>query len=547
MASESESGELFAVFILLVFILLGGLIAYILFNTRQEQKKNFVNAEDYIRGVNESAYENNFYNFPLEEMEEQLKKEYASTCVIPPEADGTCREGTSKNQTSGCCELNDPEKMSKLEKGLKMTETIVESILIAFMFEKFVSYANRLTGFTARASYSKATKSAARVAARSTSRMAVRTALKTGAKIAAKPVAWVGGPLSFLWLAFEAWSMYLDIKDPRGYTRLYQPADLVVKIRRNITVAMEKKLNETTDEKLRMDFPQCFPLSLAYPEYDEEFQIQYFSKFLPSALQAVDDDVVLAFFTQILLNDQEADEESTEATIEAISDAMETITSTNYMERDEFIYNFYKTRVGPNLVIHSRSMSSPRRIGVTLSQSGARAFNTRKQADHVRYSDLSVDNDNENPSIPESYSPYVAVYTNKYEQLDTSLASFENYDNENPPVKEVVLPEYTTLMMPYGAIVSACIKGAIEKNGEIIRPGLYGVTYNYDRSDCNYTGEYCERFGLQYDSGKNECKMYPGQSQAELIFGTTVTRDFIRAGNYFGGFFEGLATGKGGL
>ena len=428
------------------------------------------------------------------------------------------------------------------------------------------------TGLTARAVFPKAAKSAGRVAAKSTARIAMKNALKMGAKIATKPVAWVGGPLSFMWLAFEAWSLYLDMKDPRGYTKLYQPSDVVTKMRNNIDVVMEKKMSEVTNEELRLDYPQCFPLSQAFPQHDEEFQTKYFSHFLPTALESMSEEqqeVVTNYWVTLLLGDRESTEEEDDAAAKVIEDAFEAVTSANYMERDEFIYEFYKNRVGSNLIVHSKKMSTPRRVGVTLSELGAKKYNEKKEYDHLRYSNLQDEEgciekttsgacsppacawDSEDnkcqKSVPDTYSPYVAVYTNKYRKLDTSLASFESYDKENPPMIEVTLPEYTTLYLPYGALIAACVRGVVERNGEIIPPGDYQVTYNYGRSDCNYTGSYCQRFGLDYDSNNNECKMYSGQETAEFIFGTTVTRDVIRVANDFGGFFEGLFTGKGGL
>lgn len=545
MASEDGSTYLI-VFIAIVGLFLAGLLAYMIYNTRETQA-SLISAEEYIRRANANAESNNVNGFDLETMRQYMEDAYAAACVIAPEPDGTCRVGSTKNTTTGCCELNDPEVMSKFEKGLKMTETIIQSVFIGYMIEKFVSVANRITGLTVRATYSKVATSAGRVAAKSSARITMRTALKMGAKIASKPVAWAGGPLAFMWLAFEAWSLYLDIKDPRGYTKLYQPIEVITRLRNSLDVVMQQKLSETTEDELRLDYPQCFPLSIAYPEYDEEFQIKYFSQFLPNALSAMSDEeqgMVANLFIQALTNDRESTEEEDDAAALALQTAFETYTSANYMLRDEFIYEFYKNRLGPNLITHTKSLSSPRRIAVTLSKMGADVYNRKNESDHVRYSDLTKQDEN---NVPESYSPYVAVYTNKYRELDTSLASFENYDDQNIPMIEKTLQEYTTLMLPYGALVSACIKGTVTRGEEIIRPGVYGVTYNYDTSTCNYTGSYCQRFGLDYDGNKNECVKYPGQDEAEFVFGTTVTRDTIRTANWFGGFFEGLFTGKGGL
>ena len=568
----AEKDDLLPVVLLLFLFIIAGIIIALIVKGRDKSDKKFTDPEDYIKNVNSNANANNVNNFNLDEMQQYMREAYAATCLIPPEEDGTCRAGSSKNDETGCCELNDAQGMSEFEKGLKMTETIVASIFISYMIEKFVSVANKMTGLAARRVFPKAAKSAGRVAAKSTARIAMRNALKMGAKVAAKPVAWVGGPLSFMWLAFEAWSLYLDIKDPRGYTKLYQPADIVTKMRNNIDVVMEKKMNEVEDSELRLDYPQCFPLSQAFPEYDDEFQTKYFSHFLPTALESMTQEqqgIITNYFLQLLLGDRESTEEEDNEASKVIEDVFETVTSANYMERDEFIHEFYKNRVGSGVIMHSKEMSSPRRVGVTLSQLGAEWYNSDQKYDHLRYSNLQDENNCASKStsdlcqptecawdstdnsckkyVPETYSPYVAVYTNKYRKLDTSLASFESYDEENPPMIDVNLPEYTTLYLPYGALIAACVRGVVESGDEIVSPGDYQVTFNYERADCNYTGSYCQRFGLDYDSVNNECKMYPGQEEAEFVFGTTVTRDVIRVANDVGGFFEGFFTGKGGV
>ena len=51
---------------------------------------------------------------------------------------------------------------------------------------------------------------------------------------------------------------------------------------------------------------------------------------------------------------------------------------------------------------------------------------------------------------------------------------------------------------------------------------------------CEFTREYCDRFGLTYfynaDVGTQDCKITGVQKGFETVFGTTVTRTFIRLG-----------------
>ena len=60
----------------------------------------------------------------------------------------------------------------------------------------------------------------------------------------------------------------------------------------------------------------------------------------------------------------------------------------------------------------------------------------------------------------------------------------------------------------------------------------YGVTFNQGKGLCNFTQEYCDRFGLTYffneDVGVYDCKLATSQKVFESIFGTTVTRSVKR-------------------
>ena len=61
-----------------------------------------------------------------------------------------------------------------------------------------------------------------------------------------------------------------------------------------------------------------------------------------------------------------------------------------------------------------------------------------------------------------------------------------------------------------------------------INPTDYGVTFDHDTGLCNYTADYCMRFGLQRvyneELGDHDCETFAAQEFLELIFGTTMTR-----------------------
>jgi len=65
----------------------------------------------------------------------------------------------------------------------------------------------------------------------------------------------------------------------------------------------------------------------------------------------------------------------------------------------------------------------------------------------------------------------------------------------------------------------------------------YGVTFDEKRGNCNFTREYCKRFGLTYfhngDVHGPDCKLATSQRIVESIFGTTVTRSIKRLFSWF--------------
>ena len=61
----------------------------------------------------------------------------------------------------------------------------------------------------------------------------------------------------------------------------------------------------------------------------------------------------------------------------------------------------------------------------------------------------------------------------------------------------------------------------------------HGVKYNAEKGLCNFTKEYCKRYGLDFfynaDLGVYDCELRRTQAALEFIFGTTITRSAKRA------------------
>lgn len=77
----------------------------------------------------------------------------------------------------------------------------------------------------------------------------------------------------------------------------------------------------------------------------------------------------------------------------------------------------------------------------------------------------------------------------------------------------------------------------LEQNALACENECRGCEWNADAGMCDFGENQCKKYGLKRykleNTGRHtihNCKAYPGQKLAELVFGTTVTRSFIRAG-----------------
>lgn len=135
----------------------------------------------------------------------------------------------------------------------------------------------------------------------------------------------------------------------------------------------------------------------------------------------------------------------------------------------------------------------------------------------------------EGDEIPQPV-PTFCMYTDKYWKFD------ESYDPEtqgpidegNPPMILATLPQKMSIISDGGWWAYLMCVDKIKRVGEkgkedvTIDPRDFGVSW--EGHTCKYTKAYCDRFGLDYRN--NDCDMSKGQEIAEMIFGSTVTREY---------------------
>jgi hypothetical protein len=327
----------------------------------------------------------------------------------------------------------------------------------------------------------------------------------------------------------------------------------------------------------RTDYPIVFPLALAYPEHNDDFFEAYMARFTVDAMELIPEDQLTNVIVNLLLGEGAnaiLSEEDIENAAKAFENAFQMVDAVKRVERDDFIYSFYKDKGLDEKIERVPFMSTARRYGVTLSKDGCDDYNARMEQDHIKYaamherygkdeqclkrenktectrlnededdSSVSVSDllrekckwdtnegvdgtciDQDAESYPEGgYSPLVALYTDTYRVVDP----VDPGKKSKPNVLEKKLPRKCALASPLGAVVEHCSS---------LNEHYSGVTFNYETGYCDYTSDFCKSYGMRFVD--NDCELYPGQEEAQIVFGTTVTNFAIKVGVKAGEFFS---------
>jgi hypothetical protein len=472
-------------------------------------------------------------------LKDDIVKEAKKMCLIPVGADGACPEGMQA-MSNGCCEFKDPKAQSSLDVLADMAPDLAISIIGGVLAEYVIiaganmgmyaltgantmgqTLARTGSGATARAGAqagARAGGQAARAGAQAGARAGAQAGARMGAQAGTKVASQFGTRLAFATacgpvciaatVATAVFTIALDLTDPFGYNN-FTANELIRRKRNTVDVMLEKQLVEAGQS-----YPMTFPLTVAYPKYNKELEEKLLIEFLPDALELMPKDLMIQFFTSMLKGEPSTDKKVLDAFDVAMEQAL-----ANTKKRDTLVYDFYVSKGKKSEIQRVSFMSTKTRIGVTLSKVGADKYNERMKEKHLLYSNPQRKPPNE---LPEDYTPMVAMYTDTYRVLNKGNPGSEN----NPNVTPKKLSQTITLAMPYGMLIADCEYGfRSTKHSQRLNPAVYGVRFNTERGDCDFTNDYCKRLGLDFKG--NECKLRPGQKEAELILGKTVTRTYM--------------------
>jgi len=536
---KSSAAGLLLLFGMLLLLLV---IVVLLLIYRQRQKTADARMHKRIPGVTPeqmkervriSAEETGHNPDVLEaELKKQVDEEDKKSCMVNPLRNGEC----SPNYTleNGCCypDASAPPNpnAAKVELVKNLTIAVGGGMILEAML---VAAATRAAGTGARAGAAGARAGAAGARAGAAGAKAAKTAVTSarvaaaaarGGAAAAKATATAGkaamcaagGPIGLavlvVMLIFDAISIALDLTDQGGYDSQTTNSTLN-KIKRIIDYETQKAL-----EKEGIEYPLLFPLGVAYPEdfgaAMDYANTQIIAKYMLEELLKDDAllDIVADYTDEVEAN---PDAELPEAFITFLSG----LPMRFHLERDTLLFQKLQEILGPKsyMIELYEELSTPNRIAVTLSQQGVQEWNDQSKETWFANNDLFKQPD----PPPAGEDPMAALYTDIY-------YVYESGPSDDPTMVPRTLPSKVAIAGFYGSLVSYCEKSRkIKSTSPTINPRDLGVKYQYDTGVCKLTREYCSRYGLEFKG--DDCHLRPGQAVAELIFGTVVTREFIRA------------------
>jgi hypothetical protein len=551
-----SSGSSAVLLLLLMGLMLLFLMIVVLFLVIYSRRRNSVSKKKYKRlsektltdvkqGVRSSAEAAGLDPDEAEQaFDEQLKEETAKRCMVSPLRAGQC----SPNYTleNGCCypdESTPPHPNAWMADATRDVAiaigagAILEVMLAVGLRRAGVGAGARAgaggavagakagatgakagaagaragaAGAKAAASAGKAARAAAAAvrAASAAARAAAATA-KYAAAAAAGPAGWVA---LVVMLVFDAISIALDMTDAGGYAS--ETKNSFLNQMKNIfDYEMAKAL-----EKEEIEYPLLFPLALVYPEQFEaamDFAIgQVHDQHLVDELLKDDKlvNIVADYNDELEVNpDAEPPEEFINFLIE--------LPAIFHLERDKYLFQKLQELLGTDAykIEIYETLSTRDRIAVTFSQQGVQEWNESKKDTWFANNDLFKPED----PPPAGEDPLSALYTDTYYVYDSG-------PSDNPVMVPRRLGEKTALAAVYGPLLSFCEKARkAQSTSPTINPRDLGVRFDFNTGVCNYTKEYCRRYGLEFKN--NDCHLREGQYWAELIFGQTITRGVIRA------------------
>jgi hypothetical protein len=359
-----------------------------------------------------------------------------------------------------------------------------------------------------------------------------------GAKLAGSASKMAGGPVGAVMILFDIVSITLDLLDVDGYNS-YTSQDMIEKGKR----AIDHGEYASIENEPSIDYPRLFPLYEFCPdEIGMATELMFMQMFEQYTIPNLPLDPVAGpkwdAWIAAIIEAEETGAAEPDLPSEILDFSMQTAAK-YHKERDVFIYENLRLLLEPDrfkLLELVEWASSGTRQGITLSRAGASEWNTASRDIWLAHNDFFKP-----PPLELEYiNPTAGVYTDRVyitnradpgpdDNPNTIAVPFSELRTQHPQ-GELVFPNYPAgakmvIAADYGGLVAFCTKRRqLSGISTAIDPVQLGVTFDMENGVCNFTKEYCRRYGMEYKN--NNCRTNDAQKFFELILGTTVTRAF---------------------
>ena len=521
---------LFPIFLALILIVVLFGVIYLIKRREGEIKEERKTLREKIQSIQQDVDE----VIDTETLEEEIEKvleeeeedEYNYPCLIPPYSNGTCSKGykieTGEDTGKKCCYPEDAIKPSKFQRNLKTANKIIQEILMSMIVWDVIEGLTTIPPNSAKAA--KAAKTAKALKAYRAARIVKTTKLVKVARAGSIAVrgtirgagALVKSVMMSPSIMIDIGFLVADILDTEGYAS-FIPQSKFESVKKTIDYEFWKAM-----EQADIEYPMLYPLGELYGQsYELATELGYariMEKYFESDMELEKyseykkayDDYIDAIVDSVM---NDTDEPEFPVKVEEYTAKLP---EDRHVERDELIYEEMKNLLPLVDVVSNTNLfpkiSSPKTIGITLSQEGARRLNEKNKSDWLTNDDSEK---------------MVATYTDKYNIYESGASGADS------TMTEVTLPEKTVLATGYGPLFSMCEKRRqTRKEAGPVTPTSFGSYYDFKNSKCVFTRELCDRYVLQWKPDKNDCVMREGQKAAEnIFFGPTMTRSMIALGN----------------
>ena len=319
---------------------------------------------------------------------------------------------------------------------------------------------------------------------------------------------------SGMFALIQAAGAVLDLFDPAGYSQ-FTSQKALRDIRKSQDYMLEKAILENGE-----DWPKMFPINLAFETQFTE-AVEKTSAFVADEsmryLMKKRPDAGSMIAIKLIFGDELTSQET--QTYEQLADEY---IAEHHRDRDAFMFEAMQDALTPSLRRYIKFyalMSTPNRMGISLSEAGVRWWNDRNRQAYLQ---------DDNALVP--------IYTNEYYRLDRSNPGTAQKPNmelarlRGGPV--ALCGFYSSIFqqcegeLNKGQTLGGLDKGKMEKFQPDINAYSYGVRFDDTNATCEFSKRFCDRMGLDYDArGDTDCKLSPGQDFVEeWVLGKTLTR-----------------------